>query len=144
MKSLGFTATREKVTPEQEITLTRILIQNFVYGYREFHHGCCVNGDELGAKLAKQVGYTVIAHPPTNKTLFSQHSFDISDIRQPELDYIQRNERIVEASNILLAVPGTPEEVVRSGTWATIRYARKCSKLRVIIFPDGKLKYDTS
>lgn len=39
--------------------------------------------------------------------------------------YMKRNDAIVEHSDVLVAFPKTDEEELRSGTWATIRRARK-------------------
>ena len=44
---------------------------------------------------------------------------------------------LVDACEVLLATPKGPEKL-RSGTWATVRYARKVGKRIVIIEPDGK------
>lgn len=50
--------------------------------------------------------------------------------------YLVRNKDIVNASEGMLAAPRGPEEL-RSGTWSTIRYARKCRKKVLIMWPDG-------
>jgi hypothetical protein len=41
---------------------------------------------------------------------------------------------------MLIALSITFREVVRSGTWSTIRYARKRSKPITVILPDGSLQ----
>jgi len=51
-----------------------------------------------------------------------------------------RNHKIVDICDILVAFPQTNSETVRSGTYATIRYARKCKKPIIIIYPDGSVK----
>jgi predicted Rossmann fold nucleotide-binding protein DprA/Smf involved in DNA uptake len=42
----------------------------------------------------------------------------------------------VNETGVLVAMPDGPEEL-RSGTWATVRYARKQGKDGRIIYPDG-------
>lgn len=42
--------------------------------------------------------------------------------------YMVRNDALVAACDVLLAFPKTSEEEQRSGTWATIRRARKAEK----------------
>ena len=51
--------------------------------------------------------------------------------------YMARNDRLVEYADVLLAFPLTEEEEVRSGTWATVRRARKVG-IPVEIYPVGK------
>jgi len=38
---------------------------------------------------------------------------------------------------LVLACPAQKREQLRSGTWATIRYARKTGVKMFVIFPDG-------
>jgi hypothetical protein len=39
----------------------------------------------------------------------------------------------------LIATPSTDDEQLRSGTWATVRYARKAKKRIKLIFPNEKI-----
>ncbi len=48
--------------------------------------------------------------------------------------YMARNQAIADDCDILLAFPQTADEQWRSGTWATVRKARKANK-EVIILP---------
>lgn len=49
--------------------------------------------------------------------------------------YMARNDRVVAPpTRALLAFPNTPDEEARSGTWATIRRARKAG-IRIRIYP---------
>jgi hypothetical protein len=56
----------------------------------------------------------------------------------PEREYIARNHDIVDASAVLVATPRDWYEEQRSGTWATIRYARAQRKAVIIVWPDGR------
>jgi hypothetical protein len=53
---------------------------------------------------------------------------------------LERNTEIVKACDVLIATPKEQDEVLRSGTWATIRRARKYDKKLAVIFPDGMCK----
>jgi hypothetical protein len=53
--------------------------------------------------------------------------------------YLVRNHDMVDQSEFLIGTPGEEQEVLRSGTWATIRYARKLKRPILIILPKGKL-----
>jgi hypothetical protein len=55
----------------------------------------------------------------------------------PEAPFLKRNKNIVDYTDLLVACPNGFEEVIRSGTWATWRYAVKQEKLWIIIWPDG-------
>lgn len=58
----------------------------------------------------------------------------------PERGALGRNRIIAISCEHLLATPGEMHEVVRSGTWATVRYARQNKKPITIVFPDGSIK----
>ena len=55
----------------------------------------------------------------------------------PELPPLVRNHKIVGAVHLLIATPKTDKEELRSGTWATIRYAKKVRLSTCIVYPDG-------
>lgn len=57
-------------------------------------------------------------------------------IHEP-LPPLERNHEIVNHCTDLLACPGEMTEQLRSGTWATIRYARKTRTPIWFVFPDG-------
>jgi hypothetical protein len=50
-----------------------------------------------------------------------------------------RNHRIVDMTRVLVACPDG-EERQHSGTWATVRYARKRGKWIIIVYPDGTVR----
>ena len=67
-------------------------------------------------------------------------SWKVSAIDVKILDprpYLARNRDIVDASDLMLACPAEQQEVLRSGTWATIRYALKRDKHLIVIHPNG-------
>ena len=55
----------------------------------------------------------------------------------PEDEYLKRNRAIVKRSDILIATPGQREEILHSGTWSTVRYARKKGIPIWKIYPNG-------
>ena len=59
-----------------------------------------------------------------------------------EKRYLERNRDIVDACDILIACPRTLKEELRSGTWATVRYARKVGKPVAILWNNGKYDYE--
>lgn len=47
------------------------------------------------------------------------------DIEYIDGGYMARNDRTIELADVLIAFPETPDEVLRSGTWATVRRAQR-------------------
>ena len=129
-KHVGFTGTRSDhaVAParlrELELRLTELRGR----GATNFHHGDCVGMDEIAAELAREAGFRLIAHPPSDP---KQRAYVASDVVCGEKGYLDRNRDIVEAVDVLLAVPRNPANEPRStrgnGTWTTIRYGRKAA-----------------
>ena len=54
-----------------------------------------------------------------------------------EKEYLVRNHNIVDSTDMLIGCPKEMQEQLRSGTLATIRYAKKKNKKIIIIFPNG-------
>lgn len=104
----------------------------------EFHQGQCVGADYDALMLVKSQGYAwTVSHPPDVRT--NIHRVECH-ARWPTKYYIERNHEIVDATDLLIVAPETMEETLRSGTWATYRYAKKVGKPIFVIFPDGSLK----
>lgn len=134
---VGFTGTREGMTAEQRQAVRRWLERQGPPA--EFHHGCCVGADAAAAGLADQLGVSrIVGYPCDIWRLQSNIALGLChEVRDP-LPPLDRNRDIVDACEVLLACPGGPEQM-RSGTWATVRFARKCGRRVVIVWPDGSL-----
>lgn len=121
---LGFTGTQSGMTDEQHREMCMRIQRD---DPTEFHHGCCIGADseafEIVQSWAKQA--KTVAHPPTNRNKVSVNSIVFSDEKRPDKPYMDRNQGIVDESDHLYATPKTDEEKLRSGTWATVRRARK-------------------
>jgi len=96
-----------------------------------FHHGGCVGADAQAHMIASKYGMTTVIHPPTN----DKHQAHIvpHELRDPK-PYLDRNHDIVDECDFLIACPKQMVEIRRSGTWATVRYARR-NDLRVMVIP---------
>lgn len=140
---IGFTGSREGGTPLTFGVFNSLLLDQFADAV-EFHHGCCVGWDEQACLL---VGYCVrrnpvflrIGHPGDSPLLISDLAKANSEVVLPSKKNLSRNRDIVNACDWLIACPRTQAEEQRSGTWATIRYARKTGRRITIINPDGTL-----
>ena len=142
---VGFTGTRDGMTDEQRRAFIRWVK---TAGVTEFHYGVCIGADEDAWDVmvsGPDLGFTrprTVAHPPSNLVLASQSTMMFDDEIRPTVPYAVRNQNIVDASELLLATPKQEEEL-RSGTWLTIRYARKKKKPIVIFWPDGTITHES-
>jgi hypothetical protein len=130
---VGFTGTQRGMTPEQKNEF-KSLIE--AINPVEFHHGDCIGADEQAHYIVADT-VDVVIHPPIDpkKRAFCQGT------TLTEKPFLKRNHDIVDAASVLIAAPGETNEVLRSGTWATIRYAHKTNTRTIIIYPDGSVRY---
>lgn len=142
--SIGFTGTRRGMTGFQRDTV-RWHLNNWWTFYDEIslHQGDCDGSDTEIVLMAKElIDIRVVGHPMIGGRWHSPISKndETLDPRPPLI----RNKAIVMSSDVLLATPRTSSEVMRSGTWTTIRYAW-ARPIPVIIIPPtgsfGQLEY---
>lgn len=132
MKYLGFTGTRAGLTPHQQKELDMIFSSQ---PDSALLHGDCVGADAEAHAIALKHGRSIFIHPgPDKQRAFCKGAVRVSE-PQP---YLKRNHTIVDQCDELIACPRTHKEELRSGTWATIRYAHKSGKLLNIIWPTPK------
>jgi hypothetical protein len=128
---IGMTGSRDGITTQAYnsfiacIKLTQI---------NEAHHGDCIGADALFHNIMQSLNVPIVIHPPDIDTL---RAYCMGGQVLPKKPYLSRNQDIVNCSDLLVAFPSTKEEVVRSGTWSTIRYAQKVNKPVMIFYPDG-------
>lgn len=138
---LGFTGSRNEPTMIQIIWLAETFK---LWKPSKLHHGACVGADAEAHKMAVANKVQVIVHPPENQKLMMLPDALLSlhggvSIRSPK-PYLDRNRDIVDASDMLIALPGGPQRP-KSGTWYTINYALR-QKIPVhICYPDGSADY---
>lgn len=132
MGGVGFTGTRRGMTVPQERSVANLL-QRLHKGPRsEFHYGMEEHADTSAARIASNLGYRLIGHPgPAPYTRLVPHE------TREQKDNLVRNSDIVKECGILLAAPFGDGEVLRSGTWATVRRARNVGRPHIIVWPDG-------
>jgi len=138
---VGFTGTQKGMTLYQKKELVNILNSLRPYPYypysTQFHHGDCIGADKEAESIARGRLLSTWAHPANNVSEYKKAHCPSHNVllSRPALE---RNHDIVNAAGIMIACPGEYGEIIRSGTWATIRYARKCKKPLIIIYPNGK------
>ncbi len=135
---LGFTGTSRGMTQKQLATLSYLFNELLLH---VLHHGDCIGADTQAHRLARGIGASIVIHPPNNP---KKRAFCVgADEIKPTFHYLVRNKHIVDhARDGIVAAPHGTNEEARSGTWATIRYARKAKRKIWIVWPDGTFKED--
>jgi len=138
IKIIGFTGTRWGMTKYQMEEVRRLLRET---GGKEFHHGDCMGADEQSHRIAQVYGYNIIIHPPIKTIL---RAFCRGGTVREAKEYITRNIDIIKDCDLLIACPVSPDETSKSGTWNTIRRAKKLQSLYmkpydiIIVLPYGE------
>ena len=122
VRHVGFTGSRTEPSPEQIDWLRQQLAVLWLAGYRVLHHGDCTGADAAAHRVAHDLGYRIMVHPPENPKHRAFCDLTPVDYLLPERPYLTRNRDIVDACEFLLALPSGQEDN-HSGTWYTIRYA---------------------
>lgn len=141
MIHVGFTGTRKGMTIAQHASVVKIMLQHYArkkhYGEDyAWHHGICIGADQQVHILAKIFEFDVHGHPPEDRRYMAPCSH-FNHVYSPQ-PYITRNHHIVNTCYLLVATPKEVEEIQRSGTWATVRYARNQGKDVIVINPLGE------
>lgn len=139
MKHLAFTGTKQGMSIRQHETACSLLKEYRDKGYLFMHNGDCVGADAQAAQIWNKLKGRVILHPPTKEDYRAYTPNYLSFEPRP---YLHRDQHMVEMSKVLIATPLTRLEERRSGTWTTVRYARKLRRKIWIIEPDGTLRLD--
>jgi hypothetical protein len=146
-QTVAFTGTSDKELANDHAELVESVIRNHEI---RLLYASVVTGAQHGIDTLAGIysylyapGHDVLVIPaaPHNESMveFAQeHHFEI--IRMERIsggngpNYLARNDKLVELADRLIAFPKTSKEVLRSGTWATIRRARK-KGIPVDIYP---------
>jgi len=133
-KAIAFTGTQEGMTTRQHRRLSSGLYVLKEDGYTLFMHGDCIGADEEADALARPL-FNMQIHPPTDE---SKRAFcKGTHTMMPAMPYLARNKCMVTLGGVLVACPRGLVEEWCSGTWSTVRYARKLGVPIIIIKPTG-------
>jgi len=131
---IGFTGTQKGMTLHQKEMVEVILTYHkYITFLSEVHHGNCIGADDEFNTISKAYCPKRVAHPASDTPGKQAHGF--CETILPAKPALVRNHDIVDAVDIMIATPKERQEVLRSGTWATIRYCRSQEKLIHIIYP---------
>lgn len=129
---ISFTGTRDGMSLNQKVNLVNLLN---IYKPESFSHGCFIGADIEAHQIVREtLGFTcdILVYPsnhPTTKALIPNDSDYVAPCKNP----LERNKDIINnGKDLLIACPKANKEILRSGTWAAIRYARK-NNIKVIV-----------
>lgn len=128
---LGFTGTREGMTPVQAAMFVGVLARVCP---EFFHHGDCIGADAMAHAMVREHAprCRIVIHPPDDARLRAYCDGD--EILEPQ-PYAVRNLAIVAACDELAATPKGRIEELKGGTWMTVRMARRAGKLVHMVWP---------
>lgn len=147
---VSFTGSQEGMTEFQRTKLAETLVQ---LKCTELINGCSIGSDFISTQVGIEVGIKFFHLFPSTLTPKVQYPFPNRAVYSTWCEWdngihymierpdkpLERNKKIVEASNLLIATPKEFKHTLRSGTWSTIRYAWKFKdKKEVIIIPPIK------
>ena len=133
---VGFTGSRNSMSNKQVNIFKQI---TKTLDITEFHHGGCIGSDEIADAIVKNVKKGKQLKTIIHLSYKKDKANIKADIEIKPAPYLERNKDIVDQSEILIATPRN-KETFNSGTWTTIRYARKKNIPIYIIKPNGVVK----
>lgn len=131
---IGFTGTQVGMNEYQKFKVKEY-IEFHKDEITEFHHGDCIGADNDFNSICLSFCIPIHIHPPLKRIKRAYCRPRLMDEMYPPDEYLKRNRNIVKSTDMLIATP-SGSEVVRSGTWYTVRYAKKLGKYILIIYPD--------
>jgi hypothetical protein len=126
---IGFTGTREGMSQHQK---EQFVLKMFELSPTEFHHGDCEGADAEAHDIVREFlpDVKIVVYPPLS---FRRRAMKQGDVTMEPESYVKRDYRIVDSTDILIGAPKTDTEQIRSGSWTTIRYARKIGRPNYVI-----------
>jgi len=136
---VGFSGSREGMSKRQLDIVRHWLLEICMYPNAPiwFHHGDCIGADAEAHQIAKEYGYKIHLHPPLDPKYRANLGGECNIVEEC-WSYHGRNQRILKASQLLIA---TPKKVLSQGggTWYTILKAIEWKIPRIVVDPDGNI-----
>lgn len=148
MMNIGFTGNQLGMSRRQ-MKVFKTIMMNLLMNVRTFQHGGCIGSDkqahdiifEIRNNISINLTYPlsenvkIIVRPSNNLAKRADCVLDAGDELLDEKPPLERDMDIAKNCDILFVTPRTLREERRSGTWATVRYARKLGKMVVVLDP---------
>lgn len=141
---IGFTGSRKGMTGDQQAALAKEL-RELQDKHREedveAHHGDAVGADAQFHAICQGLRIPIIVFP--SKDQRDRAFCTGAKAEHPPQKFREQSEAIVRFCDLLIAAPdGFRERLRGSGTWMTVRIARKAQKTCVFCYPDGVLEIE--
>ena len=146
---IGFAGNQKEMTKNQKDTFLRIM-RKFKHNYRDidFHMGNAPGCDSdayriiIDNELVSQLTFYPYrdhgdpSFEPDDERELARKEIRLALVDKPTV--FERNRAIIDACDVLVAVPKEDREQKESETWMAIRYSKLKSKRVFIIYPEGK------
>lgn len=106
-------------------------------------HGDCIGADADFNRIIRDLDREVLIQMHPAKGAGIQRAWcdkrpkqEITTVYQPDLPLV-RNRTMVDKASLVIATPKEYSMILRSGTWAAVRYAEKIKKPLIVVYPDG-------
>lgn len=126
---VGVTGTREGMTEKQFEEVVKFFETHHI---SELHHGDCAGVDAEVAEYATSLGIKTVCHPPISDYLRVFHNS--TEFRE-KYGYLERDQHIVNETELLLVIPKQTTWQPNGGTWYTHDYAVKLESKILVIWP---------
>ena len=140
MTTLGFTGTRHGMTQRQRVTIRYLFSE---LKLTKLHHGGERHADAEAHRLAIGMGAYVVVHPGLAFNLDSD-CLGANLVLEAKPNLVRNGDIVLAGIDGLIAAPAQSNEILRSGTWSTVRRARKLKRRVWLVFPDGTFKEEIS
>jgi hypothetical protein len=124
-----FTGTRSGMTDAQKAEVERLFVELRI---TTLYHGASIGADEETSLIAQRLGINVRAFPGNVDADRSKLAH--ADAWERPASPLARSKAMVRRAHLVIAAPDGPEKP-RSGTWATIRFARGEGKTVHLVEP---------
>lgn len=134
-KTVGFTGTQKGMTDLQKAAISDIFTKEQP---KVAYHGGCIGADIQFDDICYSNHLATVIYPSNIYEKWGRWHYTpfVMATNKP----LTRNHIIVDKSDLLIATPKETSEVLRSGTWATIRYAVGKHKPVYIVYLNGLIE----
>lgn len=142
---IGFTGTRQGMTTDQWAKVVDIIALH-AEELNEWHDGDCQGADTQAGNSVRSMrkmgtAFFMHGHPSHGQGTEKWRAHSEYDFIWREKPPLVRNRDIVDSVDLMIAGPREFDEVVKgSGTWATIRYAKRKGVRLFIVYPDASVE----
>lgn len=148
MIHVGFTGTRNGMSPAQLDCVVQIVTDLRLLDQLTAHHGDCVGADNEFHDIMTRFASAIVIHTPVDNAnrAFCERDSPRGDNRYsliglPAKTHLARNRDIVTESGVMIATPYESIHQTRGGTWYTVDYTRKMKKPLALVLRNQRVAH---